>query len=149
MKVGDTINVIIEVFNWGRRDTDELKNARYVEFKTERIPFRSPSWARAGSASGPSTAAPRRSRLDSRVAGKRQPVAELEMTTPEGHVKRRPSGERSRPTGDGRCLQLYAGAGWLRRPGPDFYMCAFGRFLAIETKAPGKKPTARQTLDNQ
>ena len=36
MKVSGTINVIIEVFNWGRRDTDELKNARYVEFKTER-----------------------------------------------------------------------------------------------------------------
>jgi hypothetical protein len=31
-------------------------------------------------------------------------------------------------------------------PGLDFYICAFGKFLAIETKAPGKKPTARQTL---
>ena len=87
MNIADTVNMIIEVFNWGRRDTDELKNARYVEFKTERIPFRSPSWARADSASGPSTAAPRRSRLDSRVAGKRQPVAELEMTTPRGMSK--------------------------------------------------------------
>ena len=36
MKVSGTINVIIEVFNWGRRDTDEPNNARYVEFKTER-----------------------------------------------------------------------------------------------------------------
>jgi hypothetical protein len=31
-------------------------------------------------------------------------------------------------------------------PGLDFYVCAFGKFLAIETKAPGKKPTSRQTL---
>jgi hypothetical protein len=31
-------------------------------------------------------------------------------------------------------------------PGLDFYTCAFGRFFAIETKASGKKPTARQTL---
>ena len=87
MNIADTVNMIIEVFNWGRRDTDELKNARYVEFKTERIPFRSSSWARAGSASGPSTAAPRRSRLGARVTGKRQPVAELEMTTPRGMSK--------------------------------------------------------------
>jgi hypothetical protein len=28
--------------------------------------------------------------------------------------------------------------------GLDFFICAFGNFLAIETKAPGKKPTERQ-----
>jgi hypothetical protein len=29
----------------------------------------------------------------------------------------------------------------------DCYVCHRGRFIAIETKAPGKKPTSRQQLD--
>jgi hypothetical protein len=32
------------------------------------------------------------------------------------------------------------------RPTLDFLVCWHGRFIGIETKAPGKKPTARQKL---
>lgn len=31
-------------------------------------------------------------------------------------------------------------------PGLDFHACHHGRFIAIEAKRPGKKPTARQEL---
>lgn len=64
------------------------------------------------------------------------------MTTPEGKVKDKVK----------KVLMQY-GAYWhcpvqngLGAPTLDFVGCYRGRFYAIETKAPGKKPTPRQEL---
>jgi len=61
--------------------------------------------------------------------------------TPEKRVKQKVSG----------LLKATAGV-WYTMPVPsgygestlDYIGCYLGRFLAVETKAPGKKPTARQ-----
>lgn len=64
------------------------------------------------------------------------------MSTPEGKVKDYvrarmaklyPLSYRFMPVQNG-----------LGAPALDFYYCVGGHFLAIETKAPGKKPTPRQ-----
>lgn len=62
------------------------------------------------------------------------------MTTPEGKVKNKVK----------QLLKQY-GAYWhcpvqngMGAPSLDFVCCANGRYVAIETKAPGKKPTPRQ-----
>lgn len=62
------------------------------------------------------------------------------MTTPEGKVKDRV-----------KKLLKAAGVYWhmpvqngMGSPSLDFICCARGYYLAIETKAPGKKPTPRQ-----
>lgn len=36
--------------------------------------------------------------------------------------------------------------GGFGKSGLDFTICFFGHFIAVETKAPGKKPTGRQEL---
>lgn len=64
------------------------------------------------------------------------------MSTPEGKVKDKVKA----------LLKAY-GAYWhcpvqngMGSPGLDFWICHRGKFLGIETKAPGKKPTPRQEL---
>lgn len=62
--------------------------------------------------------------------------------TPEGKVKEHVK----------RVLKLF-GAYWhcpvqngLGAPSLDFICCHYGQYFAIETKAPGKKPTPRQEI---
>ena len=64
------------------------------------------------------------------------------MSTPEGKVKARV-----------KTLLKQRGAYWhmpvqngMGAPALDFHVCHRGRYAGVETKAPGKKPTARQTL---
>lgn len=65
--------------------------------------------------------------------------------TPEGLVKERVK----------RMLKAY-GAYWhcpvqngMGAPSLDFICCFKGRYFAVETKAPGKKPTPRQEITMQ
>ncbi len=66
------------------------------------------------------------------------------MSTPEGAVKRKVS----------KLLKSYAPdlyyampvPGGFGKQGLDYEGCYRGKFFAIETKAPGKKPTERQEL---
>lgn len=64
------------------------------------------------------------------------------MATPEGVVKNRVK----------QVLKVY-GAYWhcpvqngMGAPSLDFVCCFKGRYFAVETKAPGKKPTPRQEI---
>ena len=43
-------------------------------------------------------------------------------------------------------LKVHGGP-WQRRGVPDFIVCVRGRFLAIELKAPGRKPTPAQAVE--
>lgn len=64
------------------------------------------------------------------------------MSTPEGKIKKHVSS----------LLKSYAPTLYYEMPVPsgfgksglDYTGCFYGRFFAIETKAPGKRPTARQ-----
>jgi hypothetical protein len=64
------------------------------------------------------------------------------MSTPEGKVKAKVKALLKR-------FNLYSH--WpvlngMGEPTLDCIVCAWGRFLAIETKAPGKQPTPRQQI---
>lgn len=64
------------------------------------------------------------------------------MTTPEGKVKEKV--KRVLKAHDAYYhMPVQNGMG---SPTLDFVGCHFGRYFAIETKAPGKKPTPRQEL---
>ncbi len=65
-------------------------------------------------------------------------------TTPEGAVKKRVLAILDRH-GEGvyRFMPVQSGIGGKTL---DILVCAYGTFLAIETKAPGKKPTPLQEL---
>ena len=62
--------------------------------------------------------------------------------TPEGKVKEK-VGKALTALGAYRFMPVQNGMG---APGLDFYCCIRGQFIAIETKAPGKKLTMRQEL---
>lgn len=70
------------------------------------------------------------------------------MSTPEGKVKRRLNKRLQDLYGEQvyRFMPVQTGYG---APALDYFLCANGRFVAIETKAKGKKPTPRQlaTMD--
>lgn len=61
--------------------------------------------------------------------------------TPEGKVKAAVKKELDRYPTHYREMPVPSGFG---KSGLDFTVCFFGRFLAIETKAPKKVPTPRQ-----
>ena len=61
--------------------------------------------------------------------------------TPEGRVKAAVKRELDRYPAHYREMPVPGGYG---KSGLDFTVCFFGRFLAIETKAEGKRPTERQ-----
>lgn len=64
--------------------------------------------------------------------------------TPEGAVKRAVKAELQRQCPDR--YQFCPVQNGMGAPGLDFYLSVGGRFLAVETKAPGKTPTPRQRL---
>lgn len=66
------------------------------------------------------------------------------MPTPEGKVKAAVSRilDRHRP----HVYRFMPVQGGFGSSSLDYLVCAYGRFVAIETKAPGKKPTKRQEL---
>ena len=66
--------------------------------------------------------------------------------TPEGKVKRKVSRLLKETEYVYYHMPVQNGMG---RPTLDYVGCHMGRFFAIETKAPGKKPTARQKLTMQ
>ena len=81
---------------------------------------------------------------DSCVLSKSNAYGERTVTTPEGKVKALvkqrmaddfPSAYRFAPVLNG-----------MGSPGLDVYYCVDSLFVAVETKAPGKKPTARQEI---
>lgn len=61
--------------------------------------------------------------------------------TPEGRVKAMVKRDLDKLAKLYRFMPVQNGMG---KPGLDYYLCAGGWFIAIETKAPGKKPTPRQ-----
>ena len=61
-------------------------------------------------------------------------------TTPEGKVKDQIKSVLNK-FGIYYFMPVQNGMG---KPGLDFYCCYRGKFIAIEAKAPGKKPTPRQ-----
>lgn len=64
--------------------------------------------------------------------------------TPEGKVKKLVKDRMAEEFPEAyRFAPVLNGMG---APGLDVYYCVLGSFVAIETKAPGGKPTARQTL---
>jgi hypothetical protein len=63
------------------------------------------------------------------------------MSTPEGKVKDMVRRGLEKLTALYRFMPVQNGMG---APGLDFYLCAGGWFIAIETKVKGKKPTPRQ-----
>lgn len=63
------------------------------------------------------------------------------MSTPEGKVKDMVRRGLDKLACLYRFMPVQNGMG---APGLDFYLCAGGWFIAIETKVPGKKPTPRQ-----
>jgi hypothetical protein len=67
------------------------------------------------------------------------------MTTPEGKVKERLK-KLLKKYGVYYHMPVMNGMG---APTLDFICCYRGRYLAIETKAPGQKPTKRQQLTMQ
>jgi hypothetical protein len=67
------------------------------------------------------------------------------MTTPEGKVKERLK-KLLKKYGVYYHMPVMNGMG---APTLDFICCYKGRYLAIETKAPGQKPTKRQQLTMQ
>lgn len=68
------------------------------------------------------------------------------MTTPEGRIKRKVS-ELLDKYETYRFMPVQSGFGSVTL---DYLVCVGGKFLAIETKAPGGKPTERQltTMEN-
>lgn len=62
------------------------------------------------------------------------------MLTDEGRLKKYVS-KRLKELGAYYHMPVPSGYG---RQGLDYFVCIKGRFLAVETKAPGKEPTARQ-----
>lgn len=64
------------------------------------------------------------------------------MTTPEGRVKDQVKKLLKRFAVYWHCPVMNG----MGAPSLDFICCVRGHYLAIETKAPGKKPTARQEL---
>ena len=62
-------------------------------------------------------------------------------STPEGKVKRAVSGLLKATPGVWYTMPVPSGYGESTL---DYIGCYLGRYFAIETKAPGKKPTARQ-----
>lgn len=65
------------------------------------------------------------------------------MKTPEGYLKDLIKKELKKIPG---CFYYMPVPGGYGMTTVDFLCCINGRFVAIETKAPGKKPTARQDL---
>ena len=65
--------------------------------------------------------------------------------TPEGQVKQRVNKTLDK-YGVYRFMPVQMGMG---SPGLDYYCCWYGAFFAIETKAPGKKLTARQEITKE
>jgi hypothetical protein len=63
--------------------------------------------------------------------------------TPEGYVKKAIKAELDVYPTHYREMPVPGGFG---KSGLDFTICFFGRFLAIEAKRPGKKPTPLQEL---
>lgn len=63
--------------------------------------------------------------------------------TPEGYVKAAVNRLLAKYKGIYRFMPVPAGYG---APTLDYLVCANGRFIGIETKAPGKKPTGRQRM---
>jgi hypothetical protein len=61
--------------------------------------------------------------------------------TPEGRVKQRVNKLLEKYSGIYRFMPVQLGYGEMT---VDYLLCVRGAFAAIETKAPGKKPTARQ-----
>jgi len=64
------------------------------------------------------------------------------MSTPEGRVKAKVRDRLAQYDGVYRYMPVPSGFGQTTL---DFLCCYRGRFFAIETKAPGKKPTLRQS----
>lgn len=71
------------------------------------------------------------------------------MSTPEGKVKAKLNKRIKALFGDKvyRFMPVQTGYG---APGLDYFLCANGYFISVETKAQGKKPTPRQytTMEN-
>ncbi len=67
--------------------------------------------------------------------------------TPEGRVKARVNRALSSLR---KCYKFMPVQNGMGAPGLDYYCCIGGKFVAIETKAPGKHLTPRQmdTVDN-
>lgn len=63
------------------------------------------------------------------------------MSTPESKVKQAVKKELDAYPDHYREMPVPGGWG---KSGLDFIVCFYGRFLSIETKAPGKEPTPRQ-----
>ena len=63
--------------------------------------------------------------------------------TPEGRIKAKLKRELDKLPNVYRFMPVQNGMG---APALDFYLCVHGHFVAIETKAPGKKMTARQEV---
>jgi hypothetical protein len=61
--------------------------------------------------------------------------------TPEGKIKAAVKKELDRYPNHYREMPVPGGFG---KSGLDFTICFFGKFMAVETKAPGGKPTPRQ-----
>lgn len=61
--------------------------------------------------------------------------------TPEGKIKAKVKRELKKLPCEYHFMPVQNGMG---APSLDFLICAGGWFIAIETKAPGKKPTPRQ-----
>jgi len=65
------------------------------------------------------------------------------MATPEGKIKDKV--KKILKTYENLYYEMPVPSGY-GKSGLDFTCCFCGRFFAVETKAPGKKPTARQWL---
>jgi hypothetical protein len=143
MKVGDTINVIRTALNYNlSADPGET-----VPFREELVPSRVIAFGEQGFLRRVHWRhCARRSRFEARLAAEQRPWAELGMTTPEDRIKDAVKRAIAPYKATGDVYSFMPVQARYRAPGPDFYICAFGRFLAIETKAPGKKSIARQTL---
>ena len=63
------------------------------------------------------------------------------MATPENAIKRKISHALSKLDCEYHFMPVQNGMG---APGLDYFICAGGWWIAIEAKAPGKKPTPRQ-----
>ena len=65
--------------------------------------------------------------------------------TPEGRIKARFKRELKRRLGE-HCYQFWPVQTGMGATTLDCLLCIRGTFVAVETKAPGKKPTPRQEL---
>lgn len=67
------------------------------------------------------------------------------MSTPEGRIKDMVKRGLAKIIKEHPCLYRFMPVqNGMGAPGLDFYLCAGGWFIAIETKVKGKKPTPRQ-----